>query len=69
MTNEMKTYKELDKIADNVQELLNRVSDMLHENMNDAERNDHNTSVLCHFKVALLTARTDINEALSKFEL
>jgi len=67
MTNEMKTYKELSNIENDVQTLLNRVSEMLHDNITSGH--DANTTVLCSFKATLISARVDLTAALSKFEL
>lgn len=67
MTNEMQTLKELSNIENDVQKLLDRVSEMLHDNITSGH--DANTSVLCSFKAALISARVDLTAALGKFEL
>jgi len=64
MTNEMKNYRELCSVQDEVIKLQKRVqavvSDMLH---------DDNFLAAAKFKVALMTAACEINEALAGYKI
>lgn len=64
MANEIKNYKELCSIQDEIIELQNKVqvlcSDMLH---------GENFVVAAKFKVALMSAMCEINEAMANYKI
>lgn len=64
MDTSVKTYKELCGIQDEIVELQKRVNNMCHDLLHD--KNFH---VVASFKVALMSAMCEMNEAMSNIEL